>query len=143
MLSIDISSFRKSARSHQLKSPTVKVLVAQVLRDLVALHSADIMHGSKQHQIEKLFLTHLKLDNVLFRGEIAPKVIQKLLKDAPAVDGEIESSDERYPTIRSPIASTRTGMIVELYFVQLVAYIYLIPSRPPTWPAPACGLGLA
>ena len=25
----------------------------------------------------------------------------------------------------------------------IIAYIYLIPSRPPTWPARDCGLGLA
>src|SRR6266542_4284054 len=58
VLSTDISSFRKSVRSQKLKIPMVKVIIAQVLHTLVALHSANIMHGSKQHQIEKLFLTH-------------------------------------------------------------------------------------
>jgi serine/threonine-protein kinase SRPK3 len=116
VLSTDISSFRKSAPSQMLKSPTVKVIVAQVVSALVVLHDAAIVHGD------------LKPDNLLFGSGTAPKVIQELLKGTPpAVEGGIESAGKRYPIIRTqPVPNhfkwDDPGKIVELYFVQLVDF---------------------
>jgi len=143
VLSTDISSFRKSAPSQMLKSPTVKIIVAQVVRALVVLHNAGIMHGGKQHQSYIYPLNtvlDLKPENVLFGGGTAPKAIQKLLKVAPlAIEGQIELSGERYPLIRSQPISHRfkwddPSKIVELYFVQLVDFgngRYLVSSCNP------------
>lgn len=69
VLSTDISSFRKSAPSQMLKSPTVKIIVAQVVRALVVLHNAGIIHGGKQHQSYIYSLNtalDLEPENVLF-----------------------------------------------------------------------------
>jgi serine/threonine-protein kinase SRPK3 len=47
VLSTDISRFRRSAPSKRLGFPAVKIIIAQVLQALVALHAARIIHTGK------------------------------------------------------------------------------------------------
>ena len=44
VLSTDVGHFRRSAPTERLGSPTVKIIIVQVLEALVALHAAQIVH---------------------------------------------------------------------------------------------------
>lgn len=134
VLSTDISRFRRSTPSKKLGFPTVKIIVAQVLEALVALHDAQIIHtGHRAYSfcrattvlIRLITRVDLKPDNVLFNEGTTTESIRELLHDSPAVvDGEFELHGVRYPIIRSqPVPHSYSWndppTVVKQYSVQL------------------------